>query len=150
MPNTTLQIEIRKLQEEDIEPLSRIESESFSMPWSPQDFRDLLTRDYCTYLVALVDGTVAGCCGMTSICQEGNIDNVVVAERFRNQGIACSMLSKLIRLGEEAGITAFTLEVRVSNGAAIHLYEKLGFVSEGIRPRFYEKPTEDANIMWRR
>ncbi|MCM1305122.1 MAG: ribosomal protein S18-alanine N-acetyltransferase [Lachnospiraceae bacterium] len=144
------QIEIRQLQEADIEPLSRIESESFSMPWSPQDFRDLLIRDYCIYLVALTDGEVAGCCGMTNLCQEGNIDNVVVAERFRNRGIASSMLAKLIVMGEEAGITAFTLEVRVSNAAAIHLYEKFGFVSEGIRPRFYEKPTEDAMIMWRR
>ena len=146
----TINIEIRELREEDIESLSIIESESFSMPWSPKDFRDLLTRDYCVYLVALADGEVAGCCGMTNICQEGNIDNVVVAERFRNRGIACAMLKSLIAAGEEAGITAFTLEVRVSNAAAIHLYEKLGFVSEGIRPRFYEKPTEDARIMWKR
>ncbi len=150
MSRETLQIEIRNLREEDIVPLSRIEAESFSMPWSPQDFRDLLDRDYCTYLVALVEDEVAGCCGMTNLCQEGNIDNVVVAEQFRNRGIARAMLEELLRVGEEAGITAFTLEVRVSNTAAIRLYEKLGFVSEGIRPRFYEKPTEDAMIMWRR
>lgn len=150
MSSEALRIEIRKLQEEDIAPLSRIEAESFSMPWSPRDFRDLLDRDYCLYLVALADGEVAGCCGMTNICQEGNIDNVVVAERFRNRGIARTMLEELLRMGGEAGVTAFTLEVRVSNAAAIHLYEKLGFVSEGIRPHFYEKPTEDAMIMWKR
>lgn len=67
MASETLQIEIRKLQEEDIEPLSRIEAESFSKPWSPQDFRDLLGRDYCVYLVALAEGEVAGCCGMTNV-----------------------------------------------------------------------------------
>ena len=106
MASETLQIEIRKLQEEDIEPLSRIEAESFSKPWSPQDFRDLLGRDYCVYLVALAEGEVAGCCGMTNICQEGNIDNVVVAERFRNRGIARIMLEELIRTGGESGITA--------------------------------------------
>lgn len=148
--NDSVQIEIRELCEEHIEPLSRIESESFSMPWSPKDFRDLLSRDYCMYLVALADGEVVGCCGMTMICQEGNIDNVVVAEHFRNRGIAGVMLKELIERGEAAGINAFTLEVRVSNEAAIHLYEKLGFVSEGIRPNFYEKPVEDADIMWRR
>lgn len=147
---STVQTEIRELREEDIEALSCIESESFSMPWSARDFRGLLSRDYCMYLVALADGEVAGCCGMTVSCGEGSIDNVVVAERFRNRGIAGDMLRELIARGESAGVTAFTLEVRVSNAAAIHLYEKQGFVSEGIRPNFYEKPTEDAYIMWRR
>lgn len=149
-PIRIINIEIRELREEDIEALSRIESESFSMPWSPKDFRDLLTREYCMYLTALVEGEVAGCCGMTNLCGEGNIDNVVVAERFRNKGIAGTMLRELIAKGEKAGITAFTLEVRVSNAAAVHVYEKLGFLSEGVRPKFYEKPVEDALIMWRR
>lgn len=148
--NELLNIEIRELREEDIEALSRIESESFSMPWSAKDFRDLLTREYCMYLTALAEGEVVGCCGMTNLCGEGNIDNVVVAERFRNKGIAGAMLRELIAKGEKAGITAFTLEVRVSNAAAVHVYEKLGFLSEGIRPKFYEKPVEDALIMWRR
>lgn len=47
-------------------------------------------------------------------------------------------------------MNAFTLEVRVGNQAAIHIYEKLGFRSEGVRKGFYEKPKEDALIMWRR
>lgn len=141
---------IRKLTEEDVEPLSAIESASFSMPWSAEDFAALLTRDYCVYYVAEVDGEVAGCCGMTNICNEGNIDNVVVAEKFRGQGIATALLERLLEEGDSLGVTAYTLEVRVSNAPAIHVYEKLGFVSEGIRPNFYEKPTEDANIMWKR
>lgn len=145
-----MEIQIRELRDEDIEELSRIEAESFSMPWSANDFRDLLARDYCMYLVALLDGRPVGCCGLTNICHEGNIDNVVVAAEHRNRGIASAMLRELIAEGEAAGIEAFTLEVRVSNEAAIHLYQNLGFVSEGIRPRFYEKPVEDAMIMWRR
>lgn len=141
---------IRELQDEDIEALSRIEAASFSMPWSAQDFADLLKHDYCMYLVAELDGEVAGCCGMTNICNEGNIDNVVVAEKFRGRGIAGELLRELIARGNAQGVEAYTLEVRVSNSAAIHVYEKLGFVSEGIRPNFYERPTEDAMIMWRR
>lgn len=141
---------IRRLTEEDVEPLSVIESASFSMPWSAGDFAALLTRDYCMYYVAEVDGEVVGCCGMTNICNEGNIDNVVVAEKYRGQGIATALLERLLEEGDSLGITAYTLEVRVSNAPAIHVYEKLGFVSEGIRPNFYEKPTEDACIMWKR
>ena len=141
---------IRELRETDIESLAAIEAASFSMPWSAQDFRGLLSRDYCLYVVAEIDGEVAGCAGLTNSCNEGNIDNVVVAERYRGQGVAQRMLSELLARAEERNMEAFTLEVRVSNAAAIHVYEKLGFVSEGIRPRFYEKPTEDAVIMWRR
>ncbi len=141
---------IRELQDKDIEILSRIEAASFSMPWSAEDFTNLLKHDYCLYLVAEFDGTVAGCCGMTISCNEGNIDNVVVAEEFRGRGIAGELLQELIARGGMQGVEAYTLEVRVSNSAAIHIYEKLGFVSEGIRPDFYEKPVEDAMIMWRR
>lgn len=143
-------IEIRELRDEDVAALARIEEESFSMPWSETDFRNLLQHDYCTYVVALVDGRVAGCCGFTNSYGEANIDNVVVASEYRNHGVASAMLTELLRRGKEEQIEAYTLEVRVSNQAAIHVYEKLGFVSEGIRPRFYEKPTEDANIMWKR
>lgn len=148
--NAEWNLTIRPLQESDVEPLSIIEAESFSMPWSAKDFADLLKRDYCVYLVAEVEGEVVGCLGMTDICHEGNIDNVVVAERFRGRGIATQLMEALFTEGEKRGVEAYTLEVRVSNAAAIHLYEKMGFVSEGVRPGFYERPVEDALIMWRR
>lgn len=145
-----MNIIIRPLRASDIEPLAAIESDAFSMPWSAQDFADLLKYDYCLYLVAEVDGTVVGCLGMRDICHEGNIDNVVVAREYRGQGIAQQMLEELFKKGTERGVEAYTLEVRASNAAAIHIYEKAGFVSEGVRPNFYEKPAEDALIMWKR
>ena len=74
----------------------------------------------------------------------------MVAEKFRGRGIASRLLQELMVRGNAQGVEAYTLEVRVSNSIAIHVYEKLGFVSEGIRPDFYERPTEDAMIMWRR
>ena len=148
--NRNYNIEVRALRDGDIEELARIEAASFSMPWSAEDFRGLLSRDYCLYLVAEMDGQIAGCAGLTDSFHEGNIDNVVVAPEFRNCGVGQRLLEELLHQGEERGIAAFTLEVRVSNAPAIHVYEKLGFVSEGIRPRFYERPVEDAMIMWRR
>ncbi len=145
-----MNITIRELREEDVKKLAEIEAESFSMPWSEKDFRDLLSHPYCMYVVALLDGEPVGCSGFTNICDVANIDNVVVAPAFRGLGVAQAMLRELISRGEAEHVEAFTLEVRVSNETAIHVYEKFGFVSEGIRPRFYERPVEDANIMWRR
>lgn len=141
---------IRALRKEDALPLGKIEQESFSMPWSAEDFAALVAHSYCHYVVAEAAGEVIGCCGYTESCGEGNIDNVVVAPAWRGRGVAQTMLKTLMEQGEAEGITAYTLEVRVSNASAIHVYEKLGFTTEGIRPGFYEKPREDAVIMWRR
>lgn len=145
-----MEVTVRKLNPGDVEALSIIEADSFSMPWSEKDLRALLDRSYCMYLVAEAEGSVVGFCGLTNLCNEGNIDNVVVKRSCRGRGIGRRLLQELLRQGEAQGIGDFTLEVRVSNLPAIRLYEKMGFVSEGIRPRFYEKPTEDALIMWRR
>ena len=60
------------------------------------------------------------------------------------------MLSELMLRCRSMGVRNYTLEVRASNVPAIGLYEKLGFVKEGIRPDFYSYPDEDAIIMWRR
>lgn len=144
------QLVIRSMEHGDIECVSCIEAECFSMPWSSEAYRKALEDDKCLYLVALLDGTVVGMCGVMNLLGEGDINNVAVTADKRGQGIAFAMLCELIKRGEERGIVDFTLEVRVSNQAAIHTYEKLGFVSEGIRPKFYEKPIEDAMIMWRR
>lgn len=141
---------IRRLRAQDIEPLSIIEAKAFSMPWSAADFARLIEDRNSTYLVAEIDGRVVGCCGVTNVSGDGEIDNVVVDEAYRNRGIATAMLEETLRQGRAMGVEAFTLEVRVSNAPAIHIYEKAGFVSEGIRPRFYEKPVEDAMILWKR
>ena len=145
-----MQITIRKLKESDIAELARIERESFSRPWSEESFRELLTLDYARYLVAEADGEIAGSAGMRVVYGEGDIDNVVVDRKYRGNGIAKTLISELIALGESEGIKEFTLEVRASNAAAIRVYENAGFTSAGVRPRFYEDPVEDALIMWRR
>ncbi len=141
---------IRPLEATDIAELLPMEQKAFSQPWSEESFRSLLTKDCALYLVACMGSRVVGICGMLKLGDEGDIDKVLVEESCRGQGIAGAMLQELLRRGEADGIQDFTLEVRVSNVPAIRLYERAGFVSEGIRPGFYEKPTEDAMILWRR
>ena len=141
---------VRKLKETDVKALAQIQAQAFSRPWTAQILKELLDKRYCTYLVAEVEGKVVGGCGFTNCGGEGDIGNMVVAEEYRRQGVASRLLEELLLSGAKDDIADFTLEVRVSNEAAIHLYEKYGFVSEGIRPGFYDQPREDAVIMWRR
>ena len=87
---------------------------------------------------------------MSEIAGEGDISNVAVYERYRGQRIADVLLKAMFALGEEHGILEYTLEVRSQNHSAIRLYERNGFVTEGVRKNFYQKPTDDALIMWKR
>ena len=138
------------MQKEHVPAVSRLEQETFSMPWSAQDFMDMLERDGALYIVALYEEQPVGVCGVINACGDGDICNVAGAKNWRGRGGGRLLLSTLMEWGRKIGIVNYTLEVRVSNVAAIRLYESLGFQKEGIRPRFYEKPSEDAVIMWKR
>lgn len=147
-------ITIREMTSLDVDQVHMLEKMAFSMPWSRQDFADMVENKDALYLVVEEDfcpGTVIACCGMRSIVGEGDISNVVVHPDYRKRGIARQMLEELFRRGKaDLGVEAYTLEVRKSNTDAVNLYHRLGFTDEGIRKNFYEKPVEDAIIMWKR
>ena len=139
-----------EIQIEDIEEICALEERTFSMPWKAADFMDMIRLPYCYYIAAREDGRLVGCCGVRDMCGDGEITNVVIDESCRGRGYGERMLRYLMQEALRRGVISFTLEVRQSNAPARGLYEKLGFVSEGIRPDFYEAPKEDAIIYWLR
>ena len=143
-------IEILEMKEEDLPAVSRMEEETFSMPWSAADFLDMIRCEYAYYVVAKERNEILGCCGIRNMCGDGEITNVVVRQIHRRKGIGELMLRGLMEQSRAIGVKNYTLEVRETNEAAIRLYEKLGFSVEGRRKNFYEKPREDALIMWKR
>jgi len=141
---------IRPMEKKDVHEVSIIEAENFKSPWSEKAFLDTFLNTNLLYLVAQDKDRIIGMCGVHHILGEGEITNVAVANNYKRQHIGEQMMTALMEKGRIMGIDAFTLEVRVSNEAAIFLYEKLGFVTEGRRKNFYENPQEDALIMWKR
>lgn len=142
-------MEIRKLEECDIDQVVQIEKDTFSMPWTRNDFLDGIKNPNQYYVVAIENDEVLGYCGFWNVVGEGQITNVAVKQSARNQNIGFQLLTFLIEWGTNENVTSFTLEVRESNKPAIHLYKKLGFKEEGIRKNFYDKPQENAIIMWK-
>lgn len=141
---------IREMTEADLEQVTALEEATFSMPWSLEAFREMVFCKDARYLVAEDKGRICATAGLRNVSGDGEVTNVVVREEYRESGLGTRLMESLIAKGDEMGCSAYTLEVRVSNKAAIRLYEKMGFISEGIRPKFYEKPEEDAMIMWKR
>ena len=142
--------EIRLMKEEDVPQVAAIEREAISPPWSEQSCLESLVLPHTLFLVAETEGEISGYCCCYRSLEEGEITNVAVRRKLRGRGIGEALLRELFRIGASEGIEAYTLEVRVSNETAIRLYGKLGFESAGIRKNFYEKPREDACIMWKR
>lgn len=141
---------VREMLESDVSDVARLEEETFSMPWSQEAFLDMLKNENMTYLVVDMNGEIIGGAGIRNILGDAEITNVVIKDVYRGHGYGKLLLTKLMDKGLEMGANAFTLEVRKSNTAAICLYTSCGFCQEGLRKNFYEKPREDALIMWKR
>ena len=140
---------IESMTVDDIAQVAEIERQIFSIPWSEKAFRDSMESDNTIYIVAKENDNVAGDAGMYLSFEEGNITNVAVNPLSRRKGIGEKIVRDILNRAYEKGVRDVFLEVRETNSVAIALYEKIGFKEEGIRKNFYDKPRENALIMWK-
>lgn len=138
-------MKIEKMQKQHLCAVAEIAAQSLAEAWSEKAFEQELSNPSATVFVAVSDGEVIGFGGVQKVLDEAYITNIAVKNSFRRKGAGAAILDAIIN--DCNGCAFVTLEVRVSNTAAIKLYEKSGFVSQGIRKGFYSHPTEDANIM---
>lgn len=139
-----MQLIITAFAADHLPAVAELEQLCFSDPWSSDALAEELNNPCAHFLTALDGNTVAGYLGCHHVADEGFIANVAVHPSYRRQGIARALVAAAIEQGHS--LSRLTLEVRVSNAAAIALYESLHFAKDGIRPRFYSHPPEDAAI----
>jgi [ribosomal protein S18]-alanine N-acetyltransferase len=140
---------IREMRTGDVPQVVAIEAATSSTPWTRAMFMSELGRPGTIDLVADRGGDVLGYLMVSRYADVWHILNVCVREAQRGQGVAGSMLDELFRRADRRPNLGYTLEVRVSNDVAIHLYRRKGFLEHGIRPGYYSDNGEDAIIMWR-
>lgn len=130
---------------DDVSAIAIIEKECFSTPWSENAINESM-RSGTSFYVARVDNGIVGYMGISKIAGEGYVTNIAVSPRYRRRGAGKKILKYVIESSENE-LEFISLEVRVSNQAAISLYEYFGFEIVGTRKRFYTHPQEDALIM---
>lgn len=130
---------------DDVKDIANIENNSFSTPWSEKAIRESMDAGTIFY-VACLNNKIVGYMGLSKIVGEGYVTNIAVLPEYRRLGIGEKILGYVID-NTKAELEFISLEVRVSNIAAISLYEKFGFERTGLRKRFYTNPQEDAIIM---
>jgi [ribosomal protein S18]-alanine N-acetyltransferase len=141
-------LQIRRLAYADLPQVIAIERRAFPTPWSLAMFVLELSKPSGICLAALRDDRIVGYLVCSRYDTVWHLMNVAVDERLRRDGIATALLERLFERADRPAVQ-YTLEVRLSNDAAIALYERFGFTSAGLRRGYYHDNKEDALIMWR-
>ena len=143
------------MQVEDVPVISDLEKVSFSSPWSSDTYRRELTHNqHSFYFVIRPDAAQAETLppvlsygGYWLFGDEAHIVTIATHPEWRRQRLGEWMLVELLAAARTEGARHATLEVRVSNLAAIALYTKYGFVEVGLRKRYYRDNNEDARLL---
>ena len=140
---------MREMEEKDLPAVLALEEELFpESPWPRSEFLyELNENPFSNLWVEEENGEIIGYIDWWILYEKAQLANIGVAARAQKQGIGRKLLRKCIAHAEENGCEILSLEVRVSNSPAIALYEKMGFVQVGRRPRYYTNPREDALIL---
>ena len=142
-------INILPLERRHIKDIARLEEICFSEPWSENGILEAFMHG-TRFFVAEKAGALLGYIGISAAAGEGYITNVAVFPEYRRVGIGKALMNCVLDFAAQNGFEFVSLEVRPSNAAAVSLYEKLGFKTEGRRRDFYRAPREDALIMTKR
>ncbi len=146
-----MKLAFRRLSLRDLPAIEEIEQHSYATPWSRSMFAGELSKPSSICLGAF-DTDERGLVGYLIISRyvdAWHVMNLAVTPGLRRQGIATALLERLFDQTAGESRRGYTLEVRVSNDAAIKLYERMGFKARGIRRGYYTDNREDALIMWR-
>jgi ribosomal-protein-alanine N-acetyltransferase len=128
-----------------------IERASFPSPWTKNMFLDELSSPLSFQFVALQreEGRdlILSYIIFWMFRGEVHILNLATHPAFRRLGIARSLLLFALDYSYQKGGILYLLEVKKGNGAALCLYEKVGFASWGVRKKYYADTGEDAIVM---
>lgn len=129
----------------DLNAIRRLEQVCFPKDaWPLWDIISVLTLPNVTRLKAEIDGQVAGF--IAADLRPGQhmawIATIGVLPEYRQRGIGAALLAAC---EHEVRLERIRLNVRTSNGAAIHLYETAGYYQVGVWPGYYQDG-EDALI----
>lgn len=163
-------IQIREMTMEDCPDVADIDQACFTQAWSVGMFQDTLSFPTYHYVVAVwtpdhsaenqmlshmssndlkESGTarLIGFAGISTSIDTADVVNIGVLPEYRRQGVGEHLFQKLEELAILSKCDSIMLEVRESNTAAIHLYQKFGFQEIAVRKNYYSNPIEHGIVM---
>jgi ribosomal-protein-alanine N-acetyltransferase len=143
----------RPMAESDLGYITALEAQIHAAPWTIANFHDSLAVGYSA-CVGESEGRILVYGVLMLAPGEAQILNLSVVPDARRRGLGRALLRRFIDDALRLGAEQLFLEVRVSNSAAIALYESEGFARVARRERYYpasgpDQVREDALVMRR-
>jgi len=91
-------------------------------------------------LIAKDEDKIIGTAGLNRLprrMQHRGDFSVTVSKAYWNKGIGSKLIKEILKFAKENNFEVIDLQVRSDNTAAIHLYEKFGFLKLGTHPAFF-------------
>ena len=142
------EIQVDDMQENDLPVVMEIERSSFSCPWEEAAFREGLRQGnrHVYFLVTRYHHTPIAYINFWVVEDDAHIANFAVSPDYRNRGVGKYLFAESLAYIRILGGDYVSLEVRVSNITAQHLYRQFGFRIVGIREKYYMDNREDAYV----
>lgn len=139
---------VRQAVERDINGLVEIEKQIYgTAPWSYAAFQLELGRHHDRlYIVVEHDKQLVGFVGMAVDWYhlDLHITNIGITPQWQKRGVGTYLIKTAIAYARYLQLHSLSLEVRVHNLVARHLYEQMGFREHRIKRRYYLDNHEDA------
>ena len=129
---------LRLFKPNDLEKVININRICLPENYSTYFFMDIYKRYPATFIVAEQERNVVGyiMCrietgfssfGFFGISKKGHVVSIAVLPEHQHKGVGTALMNEAMRNIHVYKAKEFYLEVRVSNGAAVNMYKKLGF-----------------------
>ena len=147
MTDLSIRTHIRWMIRRDMAEVLGIEKESFSHPWTEEEFLISLRQRNVIGMVAELGEKVIGFMVYELHKTKLHIINFAVAPQYRRRGIGQRMIHKLATKLSSHRRSRITLEVRETNIDAQRFFKAQEFKATRVLRGYYEDTEEDGYVM---
>ena len=138
---------IRSIEPRDIDAILAIQSTCPEIAqWTIGDYDRVVGGEMVGW-VAVEGGQISGFLVARRVVSDLEILNFAVRPGARRQGVGTSLFREVLKWGRVMQAETAILEVRSSNFAALHFYERHDFRVSSRRPRYYTGPVDHALLL---
>lgn len=112
-----------------------------------QNFNDVFTKEnvnknlknnqFTNYFTYITDNHAVAFINYDIMYERAELININVLNNYQNQHIASKLIEYMLEDCKDKEVKSITLEVKITNEKAIHLYKKYGFKQVSIRKKYY-------------